>query len=193
MGYHFIIERDGLLELVLDLEEDGYHAGYTVEAHDNLDKFPGRDKQYYNKYYWSCCIVGNDPTDAQLETMILLGIAVKRAEPKASFWGHRELAGKEGTTECPGFAFNMDYVRREIDTRTKRAAGDTGPTQGDDAFFRQYKTWREAAINAKGIADDFGNKVVDSLRDEREARLALQRAMEVLNGRIEINERLTGK
>lgn len=158
-GYTWVIERNGALYQTLDLSTAPYHAGYTPAAGDDLSKFPNRDPQFYNNHYWAVCLVGNlslkSPTDPQFETLANLCAALKRANlPGFKVFGHGELPGK--ATECPGTKLQMGWVRKEAERRmvegnTGTASGGPGP--GDDPFFRQFTTWRDGAINAKGVAD----------------------------------------
>lgn len=172
IGYHFIIERDGIVRQVLPLTVRSYHAGRFPG--DDIDKFPifdpvtgkamtARERdQVYNDHYYSVCIVGNDPTNPQWESMVLLGIALRKAAfdiPGFKILGHRELPGK--ATECPGRGFSMDSLRRVITDRMEQM---DKPGPGDEPWARAHGSWRGAAIAIKGACD----AAVDMTREARD-------------------------
>lgn len=170
VGYHFIIEDDGSLVQVLGFEEKGFHAGYEEDT-DDLTKFPNRDPQYYNDHYLSVCLTGDftnrGPSIQQFETAVRLGIVfVKATIGQGKIVGHRELPGK--VTSCPG-RLDMAYLRGMVQERSPLGAvlgSESAPIgKGDDPWFRQFKDWRDAAINAKGAADAFG-KELEGIRAE---------------------------
>lgn len=157
IGYSFVIERDGTIEYTLDLRYRPYHAGYTPDAGDDLSKFPHNDPQYYNNHYWAVCLVGNDPTKEQVGAVEKLLAALKLAVLKAggqsfSIFGHRELPGK--ATSCPGTT-PMEVIRMTVEqlVNANQTPG-ASPGSGDLEYFKQFATWRDAAISTKGVADD---------------------------------------
>jgi hypothetical protein len=163
IGYTWVIERNGTLYQTLDLTTAPYHAG-AVKG-DTLAMFPNKDPQYYNEHFWAVCLVGNldikPPTDAQFDTLANLCAALKRGMPPGfKIFGHGELPGKG--TACPGKHMQMSWLRKEAERRMvegNTGSAETGPGPGDDPFFRQFTTWRDAAINAKGVADDALNRM----------------------------------
>lgn len=155
IGYQFVIDREGQVFYTLDLRTRAFHAGW-VEG-ENLNLFPERDPGYYNRKYWAVCLVGNDPTRAQLNSLIQLLAALKQGALKAgsdSFrvYGHREFPGKK--TSCPGYKIDLDYVRVKVEEVVAANINLGAPGQGDTEYFKQFSTWRDAAISTKGSADE---------------------------------------
>lgn len=90
IGYHYVIRRDGSVELGRDIEEIGAHA------------------EGYNSVSVGVCLVGgvNDKkipeanyTEAQWKTLVTLLKKLKKKYPSARIIGHNEVAKKA----CPSF------------------------------------------------------------------------------------------
>jgi N-acetylmuramoyl-L-alanine amidase len=83
MGYHFLIRRDGRLELGRPIWAQGAHA-----SGHNADTI-------------GIALAGTGPdfTPAQLDTLYSVITMLREVYPITSVLGHREL----GRTECPGF------------------------------------------------------------------------------------------
>lgn len=90
IGYHYVIRRDGSVELGRDTEEIGAHA------------------EGYNSVSVGVCLVGgvNDKkipeanyTEAQWKTLVTLLKKLKKKYPSARIIGHNEVAKKA----CPSF------------------------------------------------------------------------------------------
>jgi hypothetical protein len=192
IGYHFVIDRKGVIYQTLDPTTRGYHAGYTRSAGDDIRKFPNQDPQFYNDFYLAACIVGNDPTDQQLESMIQLGTAFKKAGgPKFEIKGHRELPGK--ATSCPGDGFSMDYLRGQITARIEAPADPNAPGPGDADWAKQFTSWKTAAISLKGTADLMGNQLVATQGALRQASQALRSAADALDAADREITKITGR
>ena len=197
IGYTWVIERSGALYQTLELTTAPYHAGYYAKAGDDLAKFPNRDPQYYNDHFWAVCLVGNldvkPPTDAQVETLLNLCGALKRANlPGFKIFGHGELPGK--ATACPGKYLNMPWVRAEAEKRAVNgppsAANANGPAPGDEdwATSTGETTWKGVAVRMYGVTKVFGEGLVaagaamdaqiakaeEGLRELRAAREAIK-------------------
>lgn len=156
VAYHFIIERDGAIKQCLELWEEGVHSGYATEYGDNMSKTPEGDAQYYNKYYYAACIVGNDPTPEQTQSLASLILALQLGVPGPfEVIGHKDAPGK--STECPGTKIKIPILLL--------MAKEMGDYKTGDPFFDQFPDWRSRAINAKGVADQFGNALVEAQHD----------------------------
>lgn len=90
IGYHFVIRRDGRIEVGRDLDEWGAH----VKGH--------------NTGSWGVCLIGgpgdyteNDFTVAQWRALVDTIIFLKRLAPNAEIKGHRDFPGV--AKECPCF------------------------------------------------------------------------------------------
>lgn len=191
IGYTWVIENDGVINQTLDLDEVPYHAGWV--AGDDLAEFPNKDKQYYNDHYLAVCLVGDFtkrlPTAAQLKSAAILGYAFKKATAGlGELVGHNELPGK--TTACPG-QLDMNYIRAEVDRMMEQGSAQA-PSDGDDPFFKKFATWRDAAINAKGVADNFGQELVGARDEVNRAIRALEPVIAHLKVLLERLERVTG-
>ena len=90
IGYHYVIRRDGAVELGRDIEETGAHT------------------EGYNAVSVGVCLVGgvNDKkipeanyTEAQWKTLVTLLKKLKKKYPSARIIGHNEVAKKA----CPSF------------------------------------------------------------------------------------------
>lgn len=99
IGYHYVIRRDGSVELGRDIEETGAHA------------------EGYNAVSVGVCLVGgvNDKkipeanyTEAQWKTLVTLLKKLKKKYPSARIIGHNEVAKKA----CP--SFNVQKWLRKV-------------------------------------------------------------------------------
>ena len=97
IGYHFVILRDGTIEVGRDMDDIGAHC------------------RGFNKISVGVCIVGglsddgeaeDNFTDVQKENLRTLLFDLQAYYPEAEIKGHREL--KKGT-ECPSFSVE-DFV-----------------------------------------------------------------------------------
>lgn len=98
VGYHFVIRRNGMVELGREIDEIGAHA----EGH--------------NSNSVAICLVGgvdaNDTkkakdnfTDAQWDTLLRLVKELQEKYPTAKVLGHRDLPGVQKA--CPSFDVTM--------------------------------------------------------------------------------------
>jgi N-acetylmuramoyl-L-alanine amidase len=161
IGYHFVVERNGTIEQSLPLTAKGYHISFSPKYGNDPSKAPNGDWDYWNAHGVAICLAGNcdlkAPSPEQWASAVKLAVAFKRGNPNLIVQGHREVDGQN--TKCPGKYVDMDRFRADVDRALSGgavpvAANPDGPSAGDDPFFRQFPSWREAAINAKGIADD---------------------------------------
>lgn len=94
IGYHFVIRRDGRIEVGRDLDERGAHVGG------------------HNSGSWGVCLIGgpeegegnlreNDFTVSQWRALVDTIIFLKRLAPNAEVKGHRDFPGVN--KECPCF------------------------------------------------------------------------------------------
>lgn len=163
IGYHFVVERNGTIEQTLPLTAKGYHISFSPKYGNDPSKAPGGDWDYWNAHGVAICLAGNcdvkAPTPEQWTSAVKLSVAFKRGAPGIVVQGHGEVDGQH--TACPGKYTDMDRFRADVArslsggaTPVAVQANVDGPSAGDDPFFRQFPSWRDAAINAKGIADD---------------------------------------
>ena len=107
IGYHFIIRRDGTIELGRDLDEDG----------DIFEEI-GAHTYGYNKKSIGICMVGgkaedgtaeNNFTETQFEALKTLIKVVRADYPILTVHGHNEFANKD----CPSFDV-QEWLREQF-------------------------------------------------------------------------------
>lgn len=107
IGYHLIVDRDGCIHRIRELDTMGSHT-------------PG-----YNHESIAVCLVGgkgddgkpaNNFSSQQREAVKLLAMAFLREHPDGQVKGHKELKGY-GWSHCPAFPMHglrKDLIPREI-------------------------------------------------------------------------------
>ena len=104
IGYHFVILRDGTMEIGRDLDKDG-------DIYEEI----GAHVAGWNKHSIGICLVGgkgkdNKPemnfTEDQLHQLEMLIRTIRADYPKATVHGHNEFANKA----CPSFDV-QDWLR----------------------------------------------------------------------------------
>ena len=98
VGYHYIIDRDGLLDQTRDMEVMGSHA--PGNNHDSV----------------GVCLAlsghGEYPNSFQRRTLRHLIHSIREHHPMVTLWGHDEVIRfKQGHDACPGFS--MDQLRED--------------------------------------------------------------------------------
>ena len=92
IGYHYVIRKDGLIELGRELETVGAHC------------------YGHNTHSIGICYVGgyggiDDRTDAQKTALEVLVMEMKDIFPKATVHGHNEFSDKS----CPNFDVSKEF------------------------------------------------------------------------------------
>jgi hypothetical protein len=161
IGYTWFIEADGTIQQTLPLEAQAFHLSFSEKYGNDPSKAPEGNINYWNEHGWAMCLAGNleqrPPTERQWQAAIKLAVAVRRGAPNLPIWGHREIPGQN--TACPGKFCDMDRFRSDVEKSLAGGAISVGPGEGDDPWFKQFPSWRDAAINAKGVADDALNRM----------------------------------
>ena len=94
IGYHYVIRRDGTVELGRDLDGDG-----------DVDEHPGAHAYGFNKYSIGICLIGGKGlfnfTWAQLVALHDLVHELRIKYPYSAVVGHRDLDERK---DCPQFS-----------------------------------------------------------------------------------------
>ncbi|AYP68608.1 N-acetylmuramoyl-L-alanine amidase precursor [Exiguobacterium phage vB_EalM-132] len=126
-AYHFVIQKDGTIFQVDDLDRRTYHAGNT------------------NTRAIGTCLVGDfrkgkqKPTAAQIRALYLLNLELYKVLPNMRYTkGHQECPGY-AWKNCPGDNWNyrdaISGSKVETPTQTKPITGATYEVQEDDTLW----------------------------------------------------------
>lgn len=92
IGYHFVIQRSGLVEIGRDLDKHGAHV------------------KGYNSDSWGICLIGGVDADGKAEdnyayeqfrSLFTVLRFLRTMAPQAEILGHRDFPGTD--TDCPSF------------------------------------------------------------------------------------------
>ena len=93
IGYHFVIRRNGSIELGRPIEEAGSHAkGYNSDS-IGVCLIGGVDQEDYR-------IAENNFTEKQFQSLIEIIVKTRKAIPHIMVMGHKDLDPKKA---CPSF------------------------------------------------------------------------------------------